>query len=210
MSAKRTVKNPEAALGIRDRLLQAAVECLIDLGVAGTSTLAVQRRADVSRGALLHHFPNRETLLAASVSALVERNEQAVRSFRDALPDNDDRLAPAVAALAYAARQPAYLAELELWAVARTDRGLRATLVAAERAARREIERVHVQLFGDLAMSDEYADVVALTQSFIRGLAISENVQISPRRRDQLITSWTEAIRPMLERGLKKQNAKKA
>jgi AcrR family transcriptional regulator len=209
MSAKK-VSGVGAELGIRDRLLQAAVECLIELGVSATSTLAVQRRADVSRGALLHHFPNRETLLAASIAALVERNEQAVESFRDSLPKSEDRLTSAVAALAYAARQPAYLAELELWAVARTDRRLRATLVAAERAARREIERVHVQLFGDLALSDEYAEVVALTQNFIRGLAVSENVQISPRRRDQLIVSWTEAIRPMLERGMKKQSAKKA
>ena len=155
-------------------------------------------------------FPDRETLLAASVSALVERNEQAVKSFRDALSNTDDRLTSAVAALAYAARQPAYLAELELWAVARTDRKLRATLVSAERAARREIERVHMQLFGDLAASEEYAEVVALTQNFIRGLAVSENVQISPRRRDQLIALWTEAIRPMLERGMKKKNVKKA
>src|SRR5688572_3707152 len=109
MSSRKNTRN---ALPIRARLLDAAVECLIDLGAAGTSTLAVQRRADVSRGALLHHFPSREALLAASVSALVERNERAVKSFLETVPAAGDRLSAAMAALAYAARQPAYLAEL--------------------------------------------------------------------------------------------------
>ena len=61
----------------RQKLLDAAVECLIELGVAGTTTLAVQRRVGASRGALLHHFPTHAELLAASVAELVRRNEQA-------------------------------------------------------------------------------------------------------------------------------------
>ncbi|NEV77726.1 TetR/AcrR family transcriptional regulator [Rhodopseudomonas sp. BR0C11] len=200
----------ESPPAIRDRLLDAAVECLIELGVAGTSTLAVQHRAGVSRGALLHHFPSREVLLAASVSELIRRNEHAVRSFVEALPSRGDRLKVAMGALAFAARQPAYLAELELWAVARTDSALRQTLIAAERLAKREIDRVHYQLFGDWAKSDSYAEIVALTQHFMRGLAISENVRLSPKRRDELIASWTEAIRPILERGLTTRSASKA
>ena len=44
------------------------MECLIAHGVAGTTTLAVQRRAGVSRGALLHHFPTHAALLAATLT----------------------------------------------------------------------------------------------------------------------------------------------
>src|SRR5215471_3557154 len=47
----------------RRALLDAAVESLIDVGFARTTTLEVQRRADVSRGALLHHFPSKAELL---------------------------------------------------------------------------------------------------------------------------------------------------
>src|SRR5204862_7250564 len=104
----------------RQRLLDAAVECLIELGVAGTTTLAVQRRAGASRGALLHHFPTHAALLAASVAELVKRNEQAVTASRTGILQPHDPLRMAVNALAFAGRQPSYLAELELWAVART------------------------------------------------------------------------------------------
>ena len=46
----------------RRALLDAAVESLIQVGFARTTTLEVQRRADVSRGALLHHFPSKAEL----------------------------------------------------------------------------------------------------------------------------------------------------
>lgn len=42
--------------------MDAAVESLIEVGVAATTTLEVLRRAGVSRGALPHHFMTREDL----------------------------------------------------------------------------------------------------------------------------------------------------
>jgi len=185
---------------MRHRLLDAAVECLIERGVAGTTTLAVQRRAGTSRGALLHHFPTHADLLAASVTELVKRNEQAVTASRAGIAGLHDPLRTAINALAYAGRQPSYLAELELWAVSRTDRPLKQALMSAERAAKREIDRVSADLFAKWAVSDAYDDAVALTQHFVRGLAISENLRSSAARRERLISAWTDAMRPMLER----------
>jgi AcrR family transcriptional regulator len=189
---------------MRQRLLDAAVECLIDEGVAATTTLAVQRRAGTSRGALLHHFPTHAALLAASVAELVKRNEQAVAASRADVAQPDDLLRTAVNALAFSGRQPAYLAELELWAVARTDRPLKQALITAERAARREIDRVYAELFGKWAASEAYPVAAALTQHFLRGLAISENLRSSASRREALISAWTEAMRMMLEKGATK------
>ena len=186
---------------MRQKLLDAAVDCLIELGVAGTTTLAVQRRAGTSRGALLHHFPTHADLLAASVAELVKRNEQAVTASRAGGAHPADPLRMAVNALAFAGRQPSYLAELELWAVSRTDRPLKQALIAAERAAKREIDRVSADLFAKWADTEAYDDAVALTQHFVRGLAISENLRSSSARRERLISAWTEAMRPMLERG---------
>jgi AcrR family transcriptional regulator len=193
---------------MRQRLLDAAVACLIELGVAGTTTLAVQRAAGTSRGALLHHFPTHADLLAASVAELVKRNEEAVTASRAGLSASSDPLRMAVHALAFAGRQPSYLAELELWAMSRTDRPLKQALISAERAAKREIDRVSADLFAKWAGSEGYDDAVALTQHFVRGLAISENLRSSAARRERLISAWTDAMRPMLERGRK--DARKA
>ncbi|MEH2533476.1 AcrR family transcriptional regulator [Bradyrhizobium sp. AZCC 1588] len=196
--AAKTGGRAGAADSTRSRILDAAVECLIEAGVAGTTTLAVQHRAEVSRGALLHHFPTHASLLAASVAELVRRNERAVSQGR-AGAGPADSLVAAVEALAFAARQPAYLAELELWAVARTDAALKQALIAAERGARRDLDRVYFQLFGEWTDSDAYDEVVALTLHFIRGLAISENLRSSPGRRERLVAAWAEAMRTLLE-----------
>ncbi|MEH2587816.1 TetR/AcrR family transcriptional regulator [Bradyrhizobium sp. AZCC 1721] len=200
MSTKRRSQNLEL-MGQRTRkkLLDVAVECLIELGVAGTTTLAVQHRAEVSRGALLHHFPSHAELLAATVTELVVRNELAVSASRQKAQTIEDPLERAMHALAYAARQPAYLAELELWAVARTDPHLKRVLLAAERAARRDSQRVHEMLFREWSDCEAFQEVIALTQHFMRGLAISENLRSSASRRDRLIAAWTKAARLMLE-----------
>ncbi|MDX3229932.1 helix-turn-helix domain-containing protein [Streptomyces sp. ME19-01-6] len=72
------------------RIVDAAVDSLIEVGVTATTTLEVQRRAGVSRGALLHHFPTHEDLFGAAIGLLVTRNERAVREeLAVARPDGD-------------------------------------------------------------------------------------------------------------------------
>lgn len=206
MASKRKATAARAdrdAAAMRQRLLDAAVNCLIEFGVAGTTTLAVQRAAGTSRGALLHHFPTHADLLAASVAELVKRNEQAVAASRAEIAQPQDQLRAAIGALAFAGRQPAYLAELELWTVARTDQSLKQALITAERAARREIDRVYAESFGKWAESEAYPIAAALTQHFLRGLAVSENLRGSAVRRETLISAWTEAMRTMLEKGVR-------
>ncbi|MGY3477142.1 TetR/AcrR family transcriptional regulator [Bradyrhizobium ottawaense] len=208
--AAKSVRASEGSETMRSRVLDAAVECLIEHGVAGTTTLAVQHRAEVSRGALLHYFPNHASLLAATVAELVRRNERAVSQSRAASGASSDSLQSAIEALAFAAHQPAYLAELELWAVARTDAALKQALIAAERGARRDLERVYLQLFGKWTESEAYDEFVALTLHFIRGLAISDNLRSSARKRERLIAAWAEAMRTVLETKSNVRNRQKS
>jgi AcrR family transcriptional regulator len=49
---------------MRLRLMQAAVECVVEKGYAGLSISDVVKRADVTRGALFHHFSSRAQLVA--------------------------------------------------------------------------------------------------------------------------------------------------
>ena len=60
---RRTQEERTAAM--RERLLNATVECLYELGYAKTTTTAIVERAGVSRGAQLHHFPTKADLAIA-------------------------------------------------------------------------------------------------------------------------------------------------
>src|SRR6476620_5052805 len=71
----------------RRALLDAAVESLIEVGFARTTTLEVQRRAEVSRGALLHHFPSKTELLVAAIDHLAELRAKELKRLAAELPD---------------------------------------------------------------------------------------------------------------------------
>ena len=47
----------ERSLATKAALLDAAIESLVERGYAATTTIETARRAGVSRGAQLHHFP---------------------------------------------------------------------------------------------------------------------------------------------------------
>lgn len=191
--------DPNAAAPLRQRVLDAAVASLIEQGSARTTTLAVQRRAGVSRGALLHHFPTHAALLSATVAELVRRNEATVQQTVASLPATQDPVEQAVRALAAMTAQPPFLAELELWAVARVDGELRQALAAAERSARQDSERVLRALFAPVSGRPGFETVVALTAEFLRGLALSGVLRRSPPRRQQLVAQWVRSARLLLD-----------
>ena len=96
--------------------------------------------------------------------------------------------------------QPAYLAELELWAVvSRTDLALLACLRKAERNTRHESERVAGAVSASAAAKPAQATVMAMPLEFLRGLALSSVLRSSPARRQQLIAQWAHAARILMD-----------
>jgi len=179
----------------RERILMAAVDVLVERGTASTTTLEVQARSGVGRGTLLHHFPTHADLLSATVEELVRRNEESVKRHCQA-----SSAAHAIKALAAAASSPSYLAELELWAVARTDRRLHAQLLKQERAARIENDRVVAALFAPLADRPGSAIVARLTVELVRGMALSGVLGRDASHREGLLQGWIDTARSMLDR----------
>ncbi|WP_410574656.1 TetR/AcrR family transcriptional regulator [Amycolatopsis sp. cmx-4-61] len=59
----------------REHLVAVATGLFTEHGYDGTSIEAVLRAADVSRGALYHHFPGKDALFAAVLEAVYERVE---------------------------------------------------------------------------------------------------------------------------------------
>lgn len=196
---KRASRDTFPERSIRDRILEAAVQSLVEQGAARTTTLEVQRKAEVSRGALLHHFPTHADLLSATVMDLVRRNEKSVFEMLEKLQNAPDAVERAIRALALMMAQPAFMAELELWALARTDEGLREALLKVERDARKESERVLRTLFASVADRPGHDAVIAMTTEFLRGFVLSGVLRKNPVRRQQMISNWVRATQILLD-----------
>lgn len=119
----------ERGIATRAALLDAALECLVELGYGATTTIEVAKRAGVSRGAQLHHFPTKAELLAAAVESLFERRNAEFRKAFANLEPGADQTDAAIDLLWSMFRGPTHVAWAELWMAARTDRELAAHVV---------------------------------------------------------------------------------
>jgi hypothetical protein len=91
------------------------------------------------------------------------------------------------------------VAELELWAAARTDRSLREVLRREEKRARTDLYRVVGDVFGADAVSGErYPVVASLTVQFLRGLAISDVLRGERSGTERLVRDWAAVVRAIL------------
>jgi AcrR family transcriptional regulator len=138
----------------RAALLDATVECLVEAGYSGTTTTEVTRRAGVSLGALLHHFPTKADLLAAAVAHVVQLRQAEFRKAMSNVDMGSDRLDAAIDQLWAAFSGPAFVAWVELWVGARTD----PDLARAVRAVDDEFDRSSREIFQELFPADEYPD----------------------------------------------------
>ena len=193
-------RREQQRLATRQRILRAAVESFQALGYSATTTLEVQRRAGVSRGALLHHFPTRPQLVAAAVTELVRMNDAASREALAEASEDADPIDRARRALRSMVSRPAFGIEMELWMAARSDAELRAHLRRAEQAAMQDWQGGLDVMFGpDLVAHPAYPAVIAVTTPLIRGLAVTRSLTTSTTSLERSLDAWAAFARQALD-----------
>jgi len=184
-------RQQERSRSTRHRVLEAAVECLVERGWSGTTTTLVAERARVSRGAQLHHYRTKSDLLLAAVEHLAERRTAELRAEAAALPPDGDRVRRTVRLLAQLFTGPLFSAALEVWVAARTDPTLREALVPVETRFGRELHRLTVDLLGADETRPGVRESVQATLDLMRGLGVASLLTDDTARRDRLLAEWT-------------------
>lgn len=120
------VRGPHAerTAAMRKRLIEAAIDCLDRLGYGSTTLQVVTDVAGVSRGAVLHHFPNKvDLMIAVAEHAAGEQNRLVRRLLADTKPGMDRWIAITMATWE-AAKKPPAIALLEIMMGSRSDKEL--------------------------------------------------------------------------------------
>lgn len=81
---------------MRRRLIDATVHCLIHHGYASTTVSSIVRRAGVSRGAHLHHFPTKDSLILEATEFLMRRAYRVLGEMLLAIAEDADRVSAVV------------------------------------------------------------------------------------------------------------------
>ncbi|MCX4823884.1 TetR/AcrR family transcriptional regulator [Streptomyces sp. NBC_01142] len=172
----------------RQRLLEAAVACLAEVGWAGSTVSVVAERAGVSRGAAQHHFPTREDLFTAAVEYVAEERSQALRE----LP-TQDRTA-VVAALVDLYTGPLFRAALHLWVAACNEEQLRTRVTELEARVGRETHRIAVQLLDADESRPGVRETVQGLLDMARGLGLANLLTDDAARRQRVVAQWAAHV----------------
>jgi AcrR family transcriptional regulator len=194
------VPQEERTRVMRQRLLEATVECLVEHGWSGTSTTLVSQRAGVSRGAQLHHFPTKDDLVLAAVEHLTERRGEELREAAGRLPQGRRRTRAVLEMFADHFTSPVFTAALELWVAARTDEALHAAVVPLEQRVGREAHRIAVEALGVDESRPRVRELVQATLDLVRGLGLANTITDDAARRRRILDRWSRTLDDQIRR----------
>ncbi len=152
--------------------MDAAIDQLVEAGLAGFTTSEVCRRAGVSQGALFKHFDTKATLLAMMIGHLFEalrtESEAVLLELGDAAG-----IRQGVDMLWSRMFDPRVAAAFELYAAARSDAELRAVLEPVVEAHSARVYDFAANMFPDVPAERlfAFADMVFLS---IQGLVLNQ------------------------------------
>lgn len=163
----------ERSADMRGRLLEATLECLQTLGYAGTSFSTIAALAGVSRGALQHHYPEKNYIIAAALEVLSKRLLEVSLPQAAATPPGPDRTAFVLDQIWLATQTGAMPAITDIRMAARTDPGLRAMLLPMEQGVReRQYQLIADACGGQVGQAAGFAHRVDAVLATVRGLGI--------------------------------------
>ncbi|HEY9218181.1 MAG TPA: helix-turn-helix domain-containing protein, partial [Phenylobacterium sp.] len=159
----------------------AAVACILECGYYGTTTLLVQQRAEVSRGALLHQFPTKADLMAGVLHHITMGRHYAYKSQMPKARDDRHRFELLIDVLWEQVSKPAGFVRLEIMVAAYSDLELQKRIAPENKATDRLYREAIWGLARRLGVKDrEGLDrIVTVYVAALRGLAIDV---LYPRR----------------------------
>jgi AcrR family transcriptional regulator len=196
-SAKDTPKS----LRTRARILEAAMRLFAESGYHAATNAQIAAAAGLTRGAMLYHFPTRESLVEAAIDHIQAARLAALdAAAAEPLPGGDATWQAIVSYWRLLAETP-FVAFAELQAVARTDAMVRDRLAAAEAA----FDQAQLgDAFAALAQAGPGARFQAsrdLARFLLEGLSRASLAYDKPARIETLLAIVDRAVRMLNRKG---------
>jgi AcrR family transcriptional regulator len=189
----------------RDRILDAAINCFVELGYTNVTTAKVASSAGVSRGAMLHHFPSKTELIQAAVEYLHDK----------LLEDYTQRVAGIPASLKGKKRRragiDAYWDHLtgdlftvyhELCVASRTDPELQTILENSQQLFEKHVHDSNTEMFEEWNdRGDRYLLAMDVTKFMMEGMAAGQLMTNRDERITRLLNYLADRLEEIFEEG---------
>jgi AcrR family transcriptional regulator len=190
----------------RNRILDAAVACLVEEGYARTNTLTIQARAGVSRGRLLHQFPSKDELLVAAAHHVFAAHLAQPEDVAGLLPEGAAgraRIDAVIEGLWATFLHTSFWAATELWIAARTEPALAEVVRPAERRLGKAIWARMDALFGpELTGAPLYPTLRTVLFTSMRGVALTYAFDRREPTTEPALAGWKRLAAALLLDGV--------
>jgi AcrR family transcriptional regulator len=197
-TARKHRTQAERSERTRELLLDATVECLVELGYAHTTVQEICQRAGLSRGAQQHHFTTKADLMTSALEHLFARLSAQILNATAELPPGPERIEVGIDQLWKAYSGTLSTAAVELWVAARTDPELRRSLLPVDRALGHATLQFYRHIIGsdsDTNIDEQRTEtLLLLTVNLVRGLALDAMIGGDETRRTALLAEWKSLV----------------
>lgn len=193
----------ERSAEMTERVLDATLDLIHEKGMVEASTVAIAKRAGVSRGAILHHYPQRFDLITAAVDHLLETETDKIRKVSAAFAGGEVDLDALIDYLWGMFSGRLFMITLDYLAVARTDKDLRRHLGPVSLKFNRALDEIWATFFRLNDRERGRIDITLnLTLCLLRGMAVQTVLQHrDPAYFQELIASWKGMLAEVLRQG---------
>lgn len=181
--AKKRRTQKERRVATQAILLDATIYCLGRDGYAAASISSITKQAGVSRGALLHHYPTKNELIA---HAILHFYRQRLSRFKEQLLGADTSKLSLEDRLGVLREDFAtwYHTALEIEVAMRTNDEIERIHRSLSAVDNEEMSREYELLFPEFAATDEPRELVGLACYLMRGLAGADKPSTIDRQFD--------------------------
>ncbi|SNR48123.1 transcriptional regulator, TetR family [Haloechinothrix alba] len=166
----------ERSATTRRALLEATIDCLVEDGYVNLTTTKVAARAEVSRGAQVHHFPTRATLVIEAIQYLIGQVSQSLFNEIEQLPVGSDRADRALDLLWNTFRGRLFQAALQISVAGPGDPEIEDKLSVLNQVTADLIRGSVPLLFPEEASHPDFEDALYTALNTMTGLAMSQRV----------------------------------
>lgn len=193
-------RQAEKSQHTRETTLRATVDCFYELGYAETSTKKISDRAKISRGAMIHHFPSKQSLLTATVDYIIDKRIESFTRDVAKLEGSEERLEKGLDIYWKHLHNKYFTAYHELMVAARTDKELNAVMKKGSQKFEERWREAIMNVFPEWRDTGPLITLAMdVCQFSFEGMALNKMSRDAQVRQKRLVDYIKSRVRDMFE-----------
>lgn len=188
------------SVAMRKNLIDATLDVIFDLGYRVASTPEFSRRAGVSRGALVHHFPTRSDIIIAAMEQLLGDGTREIRAATAKVAKQELSLDDFVEFLWQMFSGRFFYISLEFINEARTDTELRARMIPVVKDFHTALDNIWAEFENQSdGMPQRTRVALNLTICLVRGMGVQTVLKSDPEYFRSMLDAWKAILSDLVQ-----------